>query len=59
VTRKRLDESALPAPFLGERGAQALRGSRRGNGLPDEREPVRIGGWAFRGLLNLPVKWDA
>jgi len=25
----------------------------------DESEPVRIGGWAFRGLLNLPVKWDA
>jgi cytochrome P450 len=25
----------------------------------DRREPVRIGGWAFRGLLNLPVKWDA
>lgn len=22
-------------------------------------EPVRIGGWAFRGLLNLPVRWDA
>lgn len=22
-------------------------------------EPVRIGGWAFRGLLNLPVTWDA
>ncbi len=21
-------------------------------------EPVRIGGWAFRGLLNLPVTWD-
>jgi cytochrome P450 len=21
-------------------------------------EPVRIGGWAFRGLLNLPVRWD-
>jgi hypothetical protein len=21
-------------------------------------EPVRIGGWAFRGLLNLPVEWD-
>ena len=41
VTRKRLDEPALSAPFLGERGAQALRGSRRGNGLPDEREPVR------------------
>jgi cytochrome P450 len=25
----------------------------------DETEPVRIGGWAFRGLLNLPVVWDA
>jgi hypothetical protein len=25
----------------------------------DAREPVRIGGWAFRGLLNLPVEWDA
>jgi cytochrome P450 len=24
----------------------------------DEREPVKIGGWAFRGLLNLPVAWD-
>lgn len=22
-----------------------------------EDEPVRIGGWAFRGLLNLPVAW--
>jgi hypothetical protein len=25
----------------------------------DHSEPVRIGGWAFRGLLNLPVVWDA
>lgn len=25
----------------------------------DEADPVRIGGWAFRGLLNLPVVWDA
>jgi cytochrome P450 len=25
----------------------------------DASEPVRIGGWAFRGLLNLPVRWDA
>jgi cytochrome P450 len=24
----------------------------------DASEPVRIGGWAFRGLLNLPVMWD-
>ena len=23
----------------------------------DPSEPVRIGGWAFRGLLNLPVEW--
>jgi cytochrome P450 len=23
-----------------------------------ENEPVRIGGWAFRGLLHLPVTWD-
>ena len=21
-------------------------------------EPVRIGGWAFRGLQNLPVRWQ-
>lgn len=25
----------------------------------DPREPVRIGGWAFRGLFNLPVTWQA
>ncbi len=25
----------------------------------DPSEPVKIGGWAFRGLLNLPVAWDA
>ena len=24
----------------------------------DVSEPVRIGGWAFRGLLNLPVMWE-
>ena len=24
-----------------------------------EGEPVRIGGWAFRGILNLPVAWKA
>jgi len=29
------------------------------NGLRlDDSQPVRIGGWAFRGLLNLPVAWD-
>jgi hypothetical protein len=25
----------------------------------DSSEEVRIGGWAFRGLLNLTVEWDA
>jgi len=25
----------------------------------DESEPVRIGGWAFRGLFNLPATWNA
>jgi cytochrome P450 len=25
----------------------------------DQAEPVRISGWAFRGLLNLPVTWGA
>jgi hypothetical protein len=39
---------ALPSIF------KRLKGLRL-----DETEPVRIGGWAFRGLLNLPVKWDA
>ena len=26
--------------------------------IDDERGPVKIGGWAFRGLLNLPVRWQ-
>ena len=38
---------ALPSVFA------RLRGLRLEDG-----EPVRIGGWAFRGLLNLPVAWD-
>jgi hypothetical protein len=25
----------------------------------DAREPVRITGWAFRGLQNLPAMWEA
>ena len=37
---------ALPTIFA---RLQSLR-------LADD-EPVRIGGWAFRGLLNLPVRW--
>jgi hypothetical protein len=38
---------ALPGIFV------RLKGLRL-----DTAEAVRIGGWAFRGLLNLPVKWD-
>ena len=39
---------ALPSIF------KRLKGLRL-----DKSEPVRIGGWAFRGLLNLPVMWEA
>jgi cytochrome P450 len=38
---------ALPSLF------ERLRGLRL-----DAPEQVKIGGWAFRGLLNLPVRWD-
>lgn len=38
---------ALPSVFA------RLKGLR-----PDLSEPVRFGGWAFRGLFNLPVIWD-
>ncbi|WP_282608646.1 cytochrome P450 [Pelagibius sp. Alg239-R121] len=49
-------------------GAAASRSLVAGVALPmfferlkdleiDETDPVRIGGWAFRGLLNLPVTW--
>ena len=39
---------ALPGIFARLKGLQL-----------DDSEPVRIGGWAFRGLLNLPVRWNA
>jgi hypothetical protein len=39
---------ALPSAFA------RLKGLRL-----DDREGVRIGGWAFRGLFNLPAVWDA
>ena len=38
---------ALPTAF------SRLRGLRL-----DDAAEVRIGGWAFRGLLTLPVEWD-
>ena len=47
ASRAMVADVALPSVFA------------RLNGLRlEETEPVRIGGWAFRGLLNLPVTWD-
>jgi cytochrome P450 len=48
ASRAMVADVALPGIFT------RLRGLRL-----DDGEPVRIGGWAFRGLLNLPVSWDA
>ena len=47
ASRAMIADVALPSVFA------RLKGLR----LADE--PVRIGGWAFRGLFNLPVVWDA
>ena len=44
ASRAMVADVALPGVFA------RLKGLRL-----DRREPVRIGGWAFRGLLNLPV----
>jgi cytochrome P450 len=48
ASRAMVAEVALPGIF------GRLKGLRL-----DVSEPVRIGGWAFRGLLNLPVMWEA
>jgi cytochrome P450 len=48
ASRAMIADVALPSLF-----------SRLGNLRLDERAPVRIVGWAFRGLLNLGVAWDA
>jgi cytochrome P450 len=48
VSRTMIADVALPGVFARLKGL-AL----------DEREPVRIGGWAFRGLQNLPATWNA
>ena len=48
ASRAMIADVALPSVFA------RLKGLRL-----DESEPVRIGGWAFRGLFNLPVVWDA
>ncbi|MEM7425733.1 MAG: cytochrome P450 [Pseudomonadota bacterium] len=47
ASRSLIAEVALPAIF------GALKHLRL-----DRREEVRLGGWAFRGVLNLPVLWD-
>jgi cytochrome P450 len=47
ASRAMVADVALPSIFA------------RLNGLRlDATEPPRMGGWAFRGLLNLPVAWD-
>lgn len=47
ASRAMIADVALPAV------SKRLKNLRLAKG-----EPVRIGGWAFRGLLNLPVVWD-
>ncbi|MBR0775739.1 cytochrome P450 [Bradyrhizobium diazoefficiens] len=46
ASRAMIADVALPALFA------------RAGQLELDDEPVRIGGWAFRGLLNLPVRWQ-
>lgn len=47
ASRAMIADVALPSVFA---RLKALR--------LDDGEPVRIGGWAFRGLFNLPVVWE-
>ena len=46
ASRCMVAEVALPKLFGWLRGLQIEEGAQ-----------VRIGGWAFRGILNLPVRW--
>jgi cytochrome P450 len=48
ASRAMIADVALPGVF-----------ARLKNLRLDDSAPVRIGGWAFRGLFNLPVRWDA
>jgi cytochrome P450 len=48
ASRAMVADVALPSAFA------RLRDLRL-----DPRDNVRIGGWAFRGLLNLPVTWNS
>jgi cytochrome P450 len=47
VSRAQIGAVALPTLFR-----------RLPNLRLDDREQVRMGGWVFRGVLNLPVRWD-
>ena len=47
ASRAMVADVALPSIFA------RLEGLRLG-----DSDPVRIGGWAFRGLLNLPAAWE-
>jgi cytochrome P450 len=47
ASRAMIADVALPTVF-----------ARLGGLRLDDSEPARIGGWAFRGLFNLPVAWD-
>ena len=46
ASRAMIADVALPSVF-----------ARLKNLRLDDSEPVRIGGWAFRGLMNLPAVW--
>ena len=48
ASRAMVADVALPSAF---RRLKRLR-------LDETASPVRIGGWAFRGILNLPAKWN-
>lgn len=48
ASRAMVADVALPTIFARLEGLRLV-----------EAEPVRIGGWAFRGLLNLPVGWTS
>ena len=48
ASRAMIADVALPSVFARLKGLHSI-----------DAEPVRIGGWAFRGLFNLPVVWEA
>jgi cytochrome P450 len=48
ASRAMVADVALPAVFARLKNLRLV-----------ENEPPRMVGWAFRGLVNLPVTWDA